>query len=572
MKKIKPVTTMKTRGPPAGSKQSASMSAPKDVSVKYGRPLADGVGEGKIWLITAPLAKRALRRKIYPRHHAREEGKIRHAIQLLSFVIDSAIQQVTMRAGETHAEIFVALKEILHDPTVLEHIVTTIKTKNVTAFAAVQEAFEHLQSELSKSTLFQIGEIAKDLIELEQGLLDALINPLSLFQEKESAGEEGRRGRIIVCKYLTPRLVLESRGRLVKGIVAEHGGENSHAAILCRALGIPAVSNVKGVCDDRFDNAAIALNGATGEVAFSLTKDNVLRYVHTEVDSAWHSLSVSSPERLHIMANVNLSEHAWQALVSGARGIGLYRTELEFLAAGRFLTEEEQVVKYRSLVMTMMGLPVVIRLLDVSRDKILPILHTIEHEVDTTLRGADFLQAHPHILIQQARAIGRVGDLGTVKILYPMIRNIEQFKELKKIVSEAVKEAGASFLEHGVMFEMPSACDDADEIFKEADFGSLGTNDLLKDLFGFNRETSSAEVQRKAAGPLVWQYIAHVAKCAQKAHKPLTVCGEMAAHPRFIQKFIDLGINAISVDFTHVRRLNKLLAHPEHSSSGRKAS
>jgi phosphoenolpyruvate-protein kinase (PTS system EI component) len=534
------------------------------VKRKAGTPIAGGIGDGRAWVVLKTIHRIRKNATIPPKYHAREEGKIRHAIQLLSFVIDSSIQQITFRAGEPHAQIFIALKEILHDPSILSKIVAVIKTKNSTAYSAVQEVFGNLRGELGKRSIFQSGEIVKDLIELEQGLLDALINPNSLFQDQEDNQEKDKPGRIILCKYLTPRLVLESRGRRVKGIVSEFGGGNSHAAILCRALGIPAVSDVAAVCVKRYNNAAVALNGDTGEVVLSLKCNNIRNCLHADTGLVHRLPVATAPEPLHIFANINLSEHAWQVLKSGASGIGLYRTELEFLAAGRFLTEEEQVVKYRNLVMAMMGMPIVIRLLDVSHDKIVPILKTINHNIDPSLTGADFLEAYPAILEMQARAIARVGDLGDVKILYPMVKSAGQFEKLRNIVGKTITEAGASVLEHGVMFEMPSACDEADALFEISDFGSVGTNDLIKNLFDINRETGSAAMQKKARSPLVWEYISMVAASAKRANKPLTICGEMATDPEFIQRFLAMGIQSISVDFNQIKRLKQVFAYQEH--------
>jgi phosphotransferase system enzyme I (PtsI) len=529
---------------------------------KRGVPLADGIGAGKAWLIKTPRPKGLRKKTTHPRNHALEEGKVRHAIQLLSFVIDNAIQQITRRAGEVHAHIFVALKEVLHDPTVLEQIVKIIRTKNYSAYAAIKEEFEYLEKALGESSLHSMREMVGDLIEIKQGLLDALMNPLSLLQDEEPG--EGMEARVIISEHLTPRLVLESRGKSIRGILAKHGGKNSHAAILCRALGIPAVSSVENIVDPQFAHATVALNGATGEIALSMAREDVSEYVKTgETVAESGGRQIAAPEQLQIFANINLSEHALQAIASGANGIGLYRTELEFLAAGKFLTEEEQAIKYRNLVMTMMGLPVVIRLLDVSRDKIQPILDTLDRDIDISLRGADFLEAYPDILIRQATAIARAGNLGTVKVLYPMIRNARQFRILKNIVAGIAKASGAPRLEHGVMFEMPSACNDADELFAEADFGSIGTNDLLMHLFNLSRETAAAEVQEKSQDPLIWEYIAQVARSAQRANKPLTICGEMASQPGFIQRFIDLGIDSISVDFIHVRKLQQLIYGPD---------
>jgi phosphoenolpyruvate-protein kinase (PTS system EI component) len=526
-----------------------------------GTPISDGVGEGRAWLIGSPLLRRELPERIEPGERGREEGNIRHAIQLLSFVLDNAVHEVTARAGVEHAQIFVALKEILHDPLILNNIIQRIRVDNFTAYHAVRSVFEHFKKELRNSSIPRIQERVYDLIEIEQGLLDALVNPLSLMEDQDRANQDKRQKRVVLSRHLTPRLVLEVRGHHLQGIIAEQGGITSHAAILCRALAIPAVTGIPGVYETTHAEMAVALNGTTGEVMLASSRSKLIPFIRHALMVPKHDSSAPVLDKLTILANINLSDHARHALAAGAKGVGLYRTELEFLAAGRLLNTKEQTTRYRSLVMTMMGLPVTIRLLDVTEDKFAAIALAHRSEINLDYSGGDFLLHHTRIFKAQARAIARVAAFGPIGVLYPRVRDAEQFRTLRARFREAVGEDIDESVQHGAMFELTSACDQADEIFKLADFGSIGTNDLLQSIFATDREQIAGdEAQREADSEVVWKAIRSVAQAAARHDRALSVCGEMAAQPRYIARFLELGIDTISVDAAKIRRLRQQLA------------
>ncbi|MBD3346677.1 MAG: hypothetical protein GF401_16600 [Chitinivibrionales bacterium] len=524
---------------------------------KQGIAIAGGIASGKCWLISRPLHPLSERRTVPRRFHEREESKIRHALQIMSFVMEHAIEEVRKRANKEHVRMFVVLKAMVHDPMLLKSIVDVIRKKNYSAYAAVQEVFRDFRKQLQDSNLALIRERANDLVEIEEGLLDALVNPLSLVRDNHD--RHGIAGRIVLTRILTPRFVLEMRGRNIRGIIAQIGGPTSHAAILCRTLMIPCVSGIAGVYIKDFGAMHSAINGATGETLFSEQgKDNLTEYFHTR--SRIHHISQKRhlPE-ITLYANLNISDHASRALAAGAQGIGLYRTELEFLAAGKLLSSRQQETCYRNVVMTMMGLPTTIRVLDVRRDKFQPIVEPMKRPFRLDLEGAAFLLSHPGMLRAQARAIGKAALIGPVRLLYPLVENTQQFIELKTIVHEIIDEIAQLEIPDGVMFELVGACRKAQDLFTEADFGSIGTNDLLQDLFGTDRETAVKALSSKRQVLEFRDLIEHVSNAAQKAGKSLTVCGELASDPRWIRRFVDMGITKFSVDIHQIKILRPLL-------------
>lgn len=525
---------------------------------KQGLPISDGLGEGKIWFVSAHIAPAALPSKIPAAERENEEAKLRHAIQLVSFFIENAMNQIRVRAGEEHARIFGVLKQILHDKTLLDQMVSLIRQERDGAYEAVKKTYAKMKQMLQASPLPRTREQVADLAEIEQELLDALLNPLSLVEDSATESHDKRYRRVVVSPHLTPRLVLEMRGRRLKGIISESGGVTSHGAILCRALGIPAVSGVAGIIDERHRNSFVAMNGFTGEVLITNRTQECRRFLqqsaHTPRTYTGRDLL---PGTIEIYANVNIAEQAERALTAGARGIGLYRSELEFLAAGHILTEKEQLSKYRQLILTMMGAPVFVRILDVTEDKFGPLLGPDTTIFQRTNAGPDFLLNHPSLIRNQARAIAKAAMLGPVHVLYPRIENLRQFVRLKQIFREAVADIGDNGIRHGVMFELPQACTHADEILAVADFGTLGTNDLVQQLFAVDRERASSTTDELNQRPEVWQLIKKVAQAAQAHGRPLSVCGEMASVPHYIQRFTELGIHAFSVDIAKIKELKK---------------
>jgi phosphoenolpyruvate-protein kinase (PTS system EI component) len=192
------------------------------------------------------------------------------------------------------------------------------------------------------------------------------------------------------------------------------------------------------------------------------------------------------------MANLNFARNAITALAAGAQGIGLYRTEFEFMVANRLLTEQEQFVRYRKVVIAMMGLPVTIRLIDIAADKSPEILSSFGGNIDPSCCGAQFLLSRPGLFKTQARAIARAAAFGPVRVLYPMVTDAAQFLCLKKAFCNAAADKSLPALLHGAMIEQPSAVDDAGRIFESADFACLGTNDLTKHLLHVDRDTAIA--------------------------------------------------------------------------------
>ena len=252
--------------------------------------------------------------------------------------------------------------------------------------------------------------------------------------------------------------------------------------------------------------------------------------------------------RLQILANLNFARDISKVLASGAEGIGLYRTEFEFMVAGKLLSETEQWERYHRVIEAMGDRCVHIRLLDIQAEKTHPSFDRSKNaKAGYGSYGAQFLIDHPDILKSQARAIARASAGGRICVTYPFIADLEQFVELKSSVVRFIADIKTGAIKHGVMFELPSSCLQAPALFREADFGCIGTNDLNKYLFGMDRNSACKRPAYLSGHPVLRSLVKKVSITARRLAKPLLFCGELANDPNNLDWLMECGIRMISV-------------------------
>jgi phosphotransferase system enzyme I (PtsI) len=413
------------------------------------------------------------------------------------------------------------------------------------AVMSVMDAYEVRISALDNEYL---RERATDVGEVKRRLLDVLAKTRPGLKCEGKAHCQRGRGRVVVGGELTPSLTIDLDARKLRGLVTEHGGVTSHAAILARALGIPAVSGIRGVQGLVTCGTEILVNGDTGEVILWPSPERAAKVRERTAESR-DVRPVEPVPALRVMANISVVADVPHAIRMQAEGVGLYRTEFEFMAAGRELSEDEQFERYAAVVKSMKGAPVYIRLLDIGGDKNVDYLDLpAESNPALGFRGARLLLKRPELVSNQARAIARASVFGPVHIIYPMIVDVAQFLLLKDLVAEAVRPVQAGTLWHGVMFEVPSACLDAEQMFKAADFGSIGTNDLYQYLFAIDRDNEFVAWDFRPDHPVFWSLIRGVVRAAEASGKPLSVCGELAGIPEYAARLIDTGVRTVSVN------------------------
>jgi phosphotransferase system enzyme I (PtsI) len=277
--------------------------------------------------------------KISPDNVEHEKSRLRQALKVAAGQLESLKTKVAEDIGAAEAEIFVAQKMILEDVTLNQQIIETIEKDYYNCEQAIIHTYDIYESRLSELDNEYIRERVSDFGEIKRRLLDALgnINP-SLQCENEEHCQRGRN-RVVIAQELTPTLTLELDSEHIMGLVTERGGRTSHAAIFARALGIPAVSGIKEIHSLSSCGAKVLVNGDTGEVIFWPTEETLSRYPEVKIPVIKVPLLVNPTPELKVMANISLASEVGDAKAMNSEGIGLYRTEYEFMATGRILDE-----------------------------------------------------------------------------------------------------------------------------------------------------------------------------------------------------------------------------------------
>ena len=477
-----------------------------------------------------------------------ELARCERALNVAKDRLEAVRAEVETRIGAAEAGIFTAQRLILEDEMLIDKVQTLIRDDRYNAEGAVSCVLDEFETRLLEVDDEYIRERASDLGEVKRRVLDVLANMQPSLQCADTDHCQRGRNRIVVAEELTPALTVDLDTNNLMGLVTERGGRDSHGAILARALGIPAVSGLEGVRERFSCGTELLVNGDTGEIVIWPTAESITA-ARAQRPGEIHLANPTAPvEGLRVMANISGAHDLEDARHMQAEGIGLYRTEIELIAAGRMLSEDELAERYAKTVQSMNGHPVVFRLFDIGSDKPLPFLH-LPPEDNPSLgwRGTRLLLGKPQLLVTQARAMARASVGGRLDVLYPMITDLAQFKRIRAAFENAIGGQPRGALRHGVLFEVPSACLQAEAIMAACDFASIGTNDLIQYLFAVDRTNAQVTQDFDPDHPVFWELVKHVVDAARRNGKSVSVCGEMGGDPAYIDKLLELGIDTVSV-------------------------
>lgn len=476
-----------------------------------------------------------------------ELARLDTALEEVARQIGALIDEVATRIGSAQANIFVAQKMMVEDTVLREEIAQTISEERLNAEAALEKTLDGYEKLLQEVDNEYLSERASDIGELRRRLHELLSASTS-----RTASEVFRHltagPHILVARDLTPGETVQLNTENSLGFVTEHGGKASHAAILARSMGIPAVSGIPLIAETIQTGYPVLLNGDTGDIIVHPTEETLAFYPGARREAFQTTQRVDPVPGFTVMANIGRGSETRACHDAAAEGVGLYRTEFEFLAAGSVLDEDAQYAVYRDTLFGLGDLPLYARLLDLGADKDAPYLNLPpEENPGLGFRGARLLLGRPDLLIPHARALARASALGPINIIYPMIVDVDQFLILRERVRQAIQDIPGHNLKHGVMFEVPSACLMARELLEVADFGSIGTNDLIQYLFAIDRDNERIAADYDPDKPVFWKMLKDLASAARDAGKPLSLCGEMGGQPRYLPHIIDCGITSVSV-------------------------
>lgn len=381
--------------------------------------------------------------------------------------------------------------------------------------------------------------------------------------------------RVVIAQELLPSDILKLSLKKVAGIVLLSGGVTSHVAVLSRSMNIPLV-----IADDPRllavkDGTPVLLDGVMGNIFIDPAADVVRAFREKEelrADAARVRSGLSDQtrtkdgERVVLLANINLLGDAAVARAYKAEGVGLYRTEFPFLIRSDFPSEEEQYVIYRRLVEEMKGREITFRTLDIGGDKMLSYYdYSKEANPFLGLRSIRFSLRHRDIFAAQLRAILRAGCDADVRLMFPMITSVEEFTAARGVVRECLAALRAEGKPHqarplvGVMIEVPSILEMAGELAEEADFFSIGTNDLTQYILAVDRTNEKVADLYQPHHPAVLRGLNRAAEAALSRGRDVSVCGDMAHDPRYIPFLVGIGIRKFSLDARYLPKVQQCL-------------
>ncbi|HEX9731480.1 MAG TPA: phosphoenolpyruvate--protein phosphotransferase [Thermoanaerobaculia bacterium] len=469
--------------------------------------------------------------------------------------------RVGRELGEDLAGIFDAQSLLLSDGTFLDRVDRRIREEHVNAEWALQETVSEIQARFDEIDTEHLRERGQDLRDVGRYVVRSL-RGLHLHLLSEVSGEV-----VIVADDLTPSDAVRLGRENVVGFVTEHGSRTSHTTIIARSLNIPMVTGVSGIQRHLADQAEVPIivDGSAGTVmlrpdqaALRLFRERVRDLARREVklleSSELRGVTVDGAE-LHVMANVDLPEEILDAKRFGAAGVGLYRSEFLYIEKSpRLPSEEEHIAIYRQLVESAAPHPAIIRTYDLGGRKIArEVMETREENPVLGLRGIRLTLARPDIFKTQIRALMRAAVFGDLWVMLPLVTIVEEVRAFRTCVDAVAVELEREGLvfrrdfKLGIMIEVPAAALISDLLAREADFFSIGTNDLIQYALAVDRNNEHVANLYRPLHPAMLRMLRTVVINAGNAGIEVSLCGEMAADERFTPILVGLGLRRLSV-------------------------
>lgn len=511
----------------------------------------------------------------------REMSLYRGAVKAAMDELEALTAGASGRMSLAEAEILAVQVELLQDPSWDEEVIRRIEEEKMPARDAVLLAteqfvqlFQQMEDAYFQARAADVQDVGSRVVRLLGG-------------EAVMGMPEGE-GWIVVAEELSPSDTMALDTSRVAGFVTQAGGKTSHAAIVARLRGLPAVVGVGAALTSVVDGDEVVLDGVSGVVLVNPASALVGEYRSMRTAFLQHRQLLQSLKdreavtsdgvRVHLQANIATAEDMEQALEQGAEGVGLLRTELLFMERDRFPTEEEQFDFYKNVLLRSGGWPVTIRTLDIGGDKSLPYFG-LPKEDNPFLgyRAIRICLDRKDLFLTQLRAILRASVFGKCRIMFPMIGSVEELREAKAMVAKARAEltaegiAFAAELPVGIMIEIPSAALTADLLAKEADFFSIGTNDLCQYTLAVDRMNEKIAALYDPFHPAVLRLIRMVIEEGRKAGIPVGMCGELAGDVQATVLLLGMGLREFSMSAASIPEIKNVIIHTGAASKEKRS-
>ena len=516
-----------------------------------------GIAIGPVHVVD-PEEIEVLDGSVAPQDVAAEQERFREAIRQSLEEVRAVREKIALETGEEHATLLDPQIDILEDPEATEQTLRAIDRDGKPAawcyrriLGAVAAQLEDAEAEYYRDRALDVRDVKRRVLGHLGGVRSHTLSEL-------------RVPSLVVASDIAPSdMALASREKIL-GLATDLGGRTSHTAIMARARGIPAVVGLRQALDAAREGAIALVDGTRGVAVFDpepevLEEHRVRQRRYEDMLANLAALKdrpcvTKDGLDIHLGANLEVPEELPSVIEHGAEGIGLYRTEFFYLSRSTLPTEDSQYHAYRTIVEAMGTKPVVVRTLDVGGDKFASYLGTpVERNPFLGMRGLRFSLQRQDIFRTQLRAIFRASAHGNLRVMFPMVVGLEDFRRAREIVDAVrcdLRREDIPFAEHvplGVMIETPASVFGIELLAREADFLSIGTNDLIQYTLAVDRGNEETAPIYEPLHPAVLRALRAVVETGRAFGKPVGVCGEMAGEPLYAVVLLGLGIVEFSV-------------------------
>ena len=523
-----------------------------------GTGVSTGVARGTALVIACGYRSAVARRDIGAAELDGERSRFEAALARAAAELVALQQDVSEKLGRSQGDIFGAQLLALQDRNLRDRVLRSVEEKRINVEAALSEVIDQYTRTLDAVPDAYLRERAADVRDVGRRVLSFLI------ERQRPGGPDIPEGAIVVAEELLPSVTARLQLDRVRALVTERGSNFSHSSILARSLGTPSVAGVRQAALRIKTGDRLIVDGMAGLVFVNPEPAVEREYERLEGELRAYKegleglVSLASVTRdgatIPLLANINKLADTEAALLYGAEGVGLYRTEFTFSTGPGFPTEDEQYELLSRAAERFHPRKIVFRLLDLGGDKVLPYFPLPpSRNPSLAQRGIRLLLRHLDVLKPQLRAFLRVSAEHPASILLPVVGGLEevrQVREVVRVVQGELTAEGRRFnveIPIGAMIEIPAAALTVRSLAREVDFLSLGTNDLVQYVVAADREDESIATYYEPLHPGVLRLIHSVAEAARSAERELTICGEMAGDPRHTELLLGLGLREFSV-------------------------
>ena len=501
-----------------------------------------------------------------------EVNRFHAALEHVCRDIKANEQLVSSQLGAQYGAIFSAHLQMAQDPRLVREVEALIREQTRSPEFAVSRVLRSYAEQLERMGDRYLSERALDIFDLEKRLLRQLLG------ESREELKNLTEPVIVLAHDLTPSETATLNPKFVLGFATEVGGRTSHTAILAGALEIPAIVGLGRCVAGVSGGETVILDGDNGRFILDPDTETAARVQDMQARSERIRVRLGLMEalpaetqdgqRVTICGNIEFPEEVSHCIKRGADGVGLYRTEFLFLSGNREPSESDHYEAYCKVVEACGDLPVVIRTLDIGADKVPQLLEHQFSEVQNPMLGLRSIRLsllNTPMFKRQLRAILRASVHGNVRVMFPLISTLLEFRQAKMIlmdVMEDLEEEGIPFQRNipiGMMVEVPSAVILAEEFAREVDFFSIGTNDLIQYTLACDRSDPTVSNLYRSGDPSILRLIQMVLRAAEKYGKSVTVCGQMSSDPRFIPLLLGMGLRSLSATPQAIPRLKEVV-------------